>query len=271
MEKLDVFDCSNIFIACYFTTDKACSHCNREHTLIYIYSGELDITEGGHTTTLRPGECAFLRRDNRMLLHKHASEEGPYRSVVLKFSNDFLKDFYRNLKSNQIPKEAKRNTSSLYVLPHNRPDIRSLFESLLPYFDAGVKPADEILRLKMTEGFYTILNTDVNLYASLFDFADPWKINIIDFMEKNYMNEMSMAEIALYTGRSLSTFKRDFHQYSNLTPQKWIIRRRLEAAHELLQKGGKKISDICYEVGFKNLSHFYRLYKETYGLTPGIA
>lgn len=77
MEKLDVFDCSNIFIACYFTPDKACSHCNREHTLIYIYSGELDITEGGHTTTLRPGECAFLRRDNRMLLHKHASEEGP--------------------------------------------------------------------------------------------------------------------------------------------------------------------------------------------------
>lgn len=156
-------------------------------------------------------------------------------------------------------------------MPHNRPDIRSLFESLLPYFDAGVKPADEILRLKMTEGLYTILNTDVNLYASLFDFADPWKINIIDFMEKNYMNEMSMAEIALYTGRSLSTFKRDFHQYSNLMPQKWIIRRRLEAAHELLQKGGKKISDICYEVGFKNLSHFYRLYKETYGLTPGMA
>ena len=38
MEKLDVLDCSNIFIASYFTDDRGCAHCNREHTLIYIYS-----------------------------------------------------------------------------------------------------------------------------------------------------------------------------------------------------------------------------------------
>ena len=40
MEKLDVFDCSNVFIASYFTNDRDCAHCNREHTLIYIYSPE---------------------------------------------------------------------------------------------------------------------------------------------------------------------------------------------------------------------------------------
>lgn len=41
MEQLDVFDCSNVFIASYFTNDRDCAHYNREHTLIYIHSGEL--------------------------------------------------------------------------------------------------------------------------------------------------------------------------------------------------------------------------------------
>ena len=75
------------------------------------------------------------------------------------------------------------------------------------------------------------------------------------------MNELSMAEMAYYTGRSLSTFKRDFKHYSDLTPQKWLIRPRLHAAHELIRKGGRKVSDICYEVGFGNLSHFSKVYK----------
>ena len=268
MEKLDVFDCSNVFIASYFTNDRGCAHCNREHTLIYIHSGELEITEGGRKTILRPGDCAFMRRDNSMWLQKHVGNEKPYRSIVLKFSRNFLREFYQSLNRREIPADAKRDKSSLHVFPSNRIDIRSLFESVIPYFDAEMAPADEILKLKMTEGIYAILNTDVNLYASLFDFVDPWKIDIMEFMEKNYMNELSMEEMAYYTGRSLSTFKRDFRRYSDLTPQKWLIRRRLQAAHELIRKGGKKVSEICFDVGFKNLSHFSKAYKEAFGVPP---
>jgi len=61
-------------------------------------------------------------------------------------------------------------------------------------------------------------------------------------MEKNYMNDLTMEEMAYYTGRSLATFKRDFKKISSLTPQKWLIRRRLEAARELIHRGGRKVS-----------------------------
>lgn len=47
MEQLDVFDCSNVLIASYFTDDRGCAHENREHTLIYLCSGELEIEERG--------------------------------------------------------------------------------------------------------------------------------------------------------------------------------------------------------------------------------
>lgn len=270
MEQLNVFNCSNILIASYFTDDRDCAHENREHTLIYLCSGELEIEERGRKTLLHPGECAFIRRDNRVWLQKHADHEHPYRSIVLKFTNAFLREFYYTLDRKKIPVESKREKVSLRILPNSRPDIRSLFESVVPYFDADVKPSDNVLKLKMIEGAYVLLNTDTNIYASLFDFVDPWKIDIIDFLNDNYMYDLSMKEIASYTGRSLATFKRDFAKVSDITPQKWINRRRLEAAHELIKSGRKKVTEACFDVGFKNLSHFSRIYKETYGYSPSM-
>ncbi len=163
---------------------------------------------------------------------------------------------------------AKRNKKSLTLLPANRPDIRSLFESILPYFESSAKPADELLQLKMTEGLYVLLNTDRNLYASLFDFTDPWKIDLLEFMNDNYMEELSMEEMASYTGRSLASFKRDFKKVSELSPLKWIINRRLEAAYDLIIQGRVNITDVCYTVGFKNLSHFSKVFKDKYGMAP---
>ena len=203
-----------------------------------------------------------------MWLQKRVGKGEPYRSIVLKFSKAFLREFYQTLDRQQIPIDSKREKASLLLLPKNRPDIRSLFESVIPYFDAGEKPSEKILKLKMIEGVYVLLNTDRNLYASLFDFVEPWKIDILDYLNENYMCDLSMKEIASYTGRSLATFKRDFAKVSDLTPQKWIVRRRLEAAHDLIRSGKKKVTEACFDVGFKNLSHFSKVYKETYGVAP---
>jgi len=268
MEHLDVFDCSNVFIGSYFTDDRDCAHCNREHTLVYCYSGELEIVENGRKTILRPGDCAFLRRDNRLWMHKRVRPGQPYRSFVLKFSRKFLREFYQTLNRREIPAGATRNKASLVKFPADRLDVRSLFESVIPYFDAEVKPSEEILKLKMIEGVYAILNTDESLYASLFDFVEPWKIDIVEFLEQNYMNDLSMEDIAYYTGRSLATFKRDFKKVSELSPQKWLIRRRLEAAHRMISSGTKRVTEACFDVGFKNLSHFSKVYKDFYGVAP---
>jgi len=271
MEKLDVLDMNGAFIASYFTDDKGCAHENREHTLIYLLSGELEISDHGRKTVLRQGDCAYMRRDNLMYLQKRVKNDVPYHSIVLKFSPKFLKEFYRSLNRRDIPfTDAKREKKSLRVLPRDRADIKSLFESLVPFFESGQQPSADLQRLKMTEGLYVLLNTDANLYASLFDFVEPWKIDILEYLNENYAEDLSMEDIAKNTGRSLATFKRDFTKYSSLTPQKWIIRKRLEVAHQMLSLGNTRVVDVCYDVGFKNPSHFSRIYKEVYGSAPSM-
>lgn len=269
MEELKVLDYSNVFIASYFTDNHECAHANREHTLIYLYSGELEITEQGKKYVLHAGECAFMRRDHRMMLQKHIRNGVPYRSIVLKFSRKFLRDFYHGIAKKDLPEQAKRDKRSFMRLPADRPDIKSLFESILPFFDSGIRPSEDLLKLKMVEGMYILLDTDTSLYASLFDFSEPWKIDLLEYMNENYMYDLSMEEIAAHTGRSLASFKRDFKKISSLSPQKWIINRRLEAAHEMILSGKhNKVTDICYQVGFKNLSHFSKIYKDMYGCSP---
>lgn len=259
---------SDLFLAMYFDGGKSCLHRNHSHVLVYMYSGEMVIDERGKTTRLHKGDCAFIRKDVSVQMTKQAWNKEQFKAIFLMFTPKFLRGFYSRLNRNSIPKDAKRNKTSLHKLPSNRPDIISLFESMTPYFNSNIQPTEELLQLKMMEGMYVLLNTSKDLYASVFDFADPWKIDILDFLENNYMNDLSMEEIANYTGRSLSTFKRDFKKCSTLSPREWLIRRRLEAARELIKKGNHKMTEVCFEVGFKNFSHFSKIYKETYGFSP---
>lgn len=268
MDGINTLRYSDLFLAMYFDGGKSCLHRNHSHVLVYVYSGEMVIDEKGQITRLHKGECAFIRKDFSVQMTKQAWNGEQFKAIFLMFTMKFLRNFYSKLDRNTLPKDAKRDQVSLYKLPSNRPDIVSLFESMTPYFNSKIQPTEELLQLKMIEGVYVLLHTDKNLYASIFDFTDPWKIDILEFMEQNYMNDISMEEIANYTGRSLSTFKRDFKKCSALSPREWLIRRRLEAAHGLIRKGGRKVSEICFEVGFKNLSHFSKIYKIAYGVPP---
>ena len=229
MEHLEVFDCSNILIACYFNDDRGCAHENREHTLIYLCSGELEIEERGKKTVLHPGECAFMRRDNRMWLHKKVENGKPYRSIVLKFSRPFLRDFYRLLDNRLIPGDAKPRQDK-----PSRPPLRppghpftvrighSLFRSRRETLRRHAETENDRGGIRIAPHRPEPLCVPVRLRGTV-------KIDILDYLNENYMLDLSMNEIASYTGRSLATFKRDFAKVSDLTPQKWIIKRRLEA------------------------------------------
>lgn len=116
------------------------------------------------------------------------------------------------------------------------------------------------------------IHTQDTLLSAVDEYAprrvDSKKIDLEDFMERNFRSDFSMTEFARAAGRSLSTFKRDFKKFSTLSPERWLTNRRLLAAHDLLRRG-RRVSDVCFDVGFKNVSHFSAIFKRKFGLTPG--
>jgi AraC-like DNA-binding protein len=258
---------ADILFSYYFNDECLCTNKVPEHFLVYIYSGEYVLVERKKKTVVRPGECVFLRRDNRVNMIKQPVGDEPFRGIFLTFKRNFLRTVYQDFERKELPLNAGKQKQSVIKLPQT-PDIKGLFQSLTPYFESSMEPSNEIMELKLLEGVHSLLRIDNRFYGTLFDFTEPWKIDILDFLNENYMYDLTMEEMASFTGRSLSTFKRDFQKVSKLPPQKWIIQKRLEAAYEKLKETSRSVTDVYIEVGFKNFSHFSAAFKRQYGVAP---
>lgn len=258
---------SDILYSFFSDKDSMCHDKAEFHFMMYVVSGKVIVTEEDKEYAVHKGECVFVRRDHRVMFTKNLHNDEPYQSITLKFNRNYLKKFYQKLNIDNQLKRAKPLPSSVYLLDKS-PYLSSLFLSLLPFFESNIEPHPEFIEHKFEEGIRALLSLSESFYPMLFDFADPWKIDILDFLNSNYMYEFTMEEIATYTGRSLATFKRDFARISDLTPQKWIIRKRLQRAYELIKDEGRNVTDACYDVGFKNRSHFSISFKRQYGFSP---
>jgi len=94
------------------------------------------------------------------------------------------------------------------------------------------------------------------------------KRDLQSLMERYFLTRVTIAELAMLSGRSLSAFKREFKEVFHEPPQRWITNRRLEHARVLLAGSDLNVSEICIQVGFDNFSHFSQIFKKKYGFPP---
>jgi len=87
-------------------------------------------------------------------------------------------------------------------------------------------------------------------------------------MEEQYIYNLKVEEFARLCGRSVSTFKREFKKLYNTTPGKWLLKKRLDLASNLMLNTDFTIQQICYDCGFESDSHFVRSFKNQFGNTP---
>lgn len=262
-----IFNYNNVFFSFFYDDTTACVHRSREYAINSVYSGEMVLDNGKQQIHVAKGESVFIPRDHHITLYKKPCNGERYCGIFLSFTRNFLRAMYAQGGPYKVPDNTPKLKSEVLKLPKTA-ELVSLFASLTPFFDPNVKPQDDFMQLKLQEGLLALLHIDERFAPTLFDFNEPWKIDILDFMNQNYMYEFSQEDLAHYTGRSLATFKRDFKKISDLTPEKWLIRKRLEVAYALMQEGGKKIVDVCAKVGFKNQSHFSSAFKKQYGIAP---
>ena len=262
-----LFNYNDIFFSFFYDDAHGCVHRSHDYALNHVYTGEMLLDNGREVLRVGKGESVFIPRDHHITLYKRPAEGERYCGIFMRFTRPFLREMFtrRGRCTAGAPQPEAR--SEAVVLPRT-PELESLFTSMTPYFDPQVKPSEEFMQLKLQEGLLALLHAGRHFERMLFDFNQPWKIDIMEFLEQNYMYEFSLDELAHYTGRSLATFKRDFRKISDLPPEKWLIRRRLEAARERLREGDATVMEVAAEVGFRNTSHFSTAFKRQFGVAP---
>jgi AraC-like DNA-binding protein len=234
-----------------------------DHMLVWFISGETKIIQAEATYFFKSGDIFLIPRNQLATIVNYPKNGQPHKTVVMHLSAARLKQFYNKIEiTNNIPPQHK-----IFSF-RNHPLLESCLASVMPYFDLRGDFPESIASLKITEAITILREIDKNVDSVLANFDEPGKIDLISFMERNFMFNMPLGKLSYLTGRSLSTFNRDFKRNFNTTPQKWLTERRLELAYYHLTSKRKKPTEVYLEVGFEDLSHFSFAFKKKYGLTP---
>lgn len=253
----------NIVYSCYSQLSRQGEHFVSDHVLSYQIAGDLTFNDGINDYSATDGSIRFLRRNQLLKFTKIPPANGDFKSLSIYLDQQILKDFSLEYG---LTCEKKQLSQPLLLINENVL-LKNFMESLLVYQLSDQLSDKRLVELKIKELLILLLQYDPELKNILFDFNEPGKINIEAFMNKNYHFNVNLDRFAYLTGRSLATFKRDFEKVFNATPGKWLLQKRLQKAHYLLEKG-KMASDIYMDLGFEDLSHFSFVFKKQYGLSP---
>jgi AraC-like DNA-binding protein len=190
--------------------------------------------------------------------------DGELEKVFVFFDEEFLRMFQEKHKT----KLTAFHSADTLVKINPTELIPNFIRSLMPYYRGGGRIDAPFADIKREELLMILLQNQPDLAGVFFDYGIPEKINLEEFMHRNYTFNVSLQKFAYLTGRSLSAFKRDFKSIFHETPNRWLVQRRLKEAHFLIDKKNKKPSEIYLDLGFEDLSHFSYAFKKQFGLAP---
>lgn len=252
-----------IFVSC-----KKEKHYSRElildqHALVYVFEGTLELSYASQLHRFGPGTTLLIPRNQLGRMAKLPENGQPFRSVSVLFPEQLLRKFYASRQEN--PAEGKW-TGHLALAPH--PLLESLFASLVPYFDMHEELPPDLAEIKIAECLTVLDACNPQVKRLLCSFGEPGKLDLAGFMEQHFMYNLPLAKFGYLTGRSLTTFKKDFRKVFNTTPGRWLTKKRLEFAYYQIVVKKRKPAEIFVEAGFENLSHFSFAFKKEFGHSP---
>ncbi len=246
------------------------------HSLSVILRGEKRIADpDGVSLTVGENGFVFLPRDLYMISDLLPAEGHSFDSYIFFFSDALLDEFCaaRDV-SRRRSAEAVPDDLAVHRGTWGR-TLTSFAQNLRAVF-AGVQDAKirrNLLKHKLLELLMLVEAAEatddfVHRLLCLANRGQRRERDLRSFMERYYDKPLSVEDYADLTGRSPSTFLRDFKRQFQSTPRRWLTDRRIEKARELLKDGRTSVTEAAYEIGYENISHFIREFKKRYDVSP---
>jgi AraC family transcriptional regulator, exoenzyme S synthesis regulatory protein ExsA len=232
---------------------------------LYVVRGKKMWQSARAKYCLQHGEAIFVKKGANII---HQFFEEGFCSLMIFVPDEFISNVIKECSAT-ISKGKSENTDSVISLYIDEV-LSAYFPSVLSYFSKEDPPPGNLLEIKFKELILDLLLSSHNesLCSYFKSLCDQSKTSMREIMEANFMHNMKLEEFAYLCGRSVTSFKKDFISTFNCTPGKWLLKRRLEHAKHLLEVTDKNINELVFETGFENASHFIRVFKLVYGITP---
>ena len=247
-------------------------HFHEEYELTYILSGFGKRYVGNHMEDFTSGDLVFLGPNlpHCWKLESGKDEKSEGSAIVIQFNASFLgSDFFNKGELKYIKKLFQRSSSgisfkkgiqaavknNLIALGNEKNSFKMLIELL------------EILQRLATTNDFNLL--DQNSIVAERTLAEQERINpVFAYLVDNLRFHVSLDEAASIANMTPNAFCKYFKKTTRKTFMETIIEYRINYSTQQLVQTDKPISEISFESGFGDVSHFYKMFKLKMGASP---
>ncbi len=243
-----------------FVEDEAC--------FLFLTKGAFHFRTPTNLLTFREGDAMLSKCGNYFIENVSVNPQTEHEIISVVgafFYPAMVKSFFQaDLSIRQFQDNFDTRKVSI------EPLMRSFIDSLNYLLD-NPSIADENLVVAKLKELLLLLNKSENA-ASINAFVNslfvPHEYDFNEIIRQNLYANLSMEELAHLCNSSLATFKRKFADYYKESPARYILRKKLERAGELLKIKAKPVSEIAFECGFETVSNFDKAFKKAFGKSP---
>lgn len=233
--------------------------------LLYAQTGTLHVRIDGMTHSITKGGFAVLRKYTEAELFKSWKEsEGMAKTYGFGLTNAFIEKVIGRMK---LPARIEQMPHKLVTVPATQA-LQKLMRDIIAHVDRNKEMDGSLAEEKTLEALRALVSSRPDLHSMLYEFSLNERADMEKLMLHNFLLRIPLKTLAEQSGRSLSTFHREFKAIFKDTPHRWILKQRLYFAQNLMKTQQLKASKVYMESGFEDLAHFSRAFKKQFHSTP---
>lgn len=245
-------------------------HAHDDYELHFIVASQGKVFVGDYIGNYKPGQLILT---GPRLPHNWICQDGdtsvPLRDMVIRFDHESFEygaKIFPELA--EVMPMLLRAKSGIEFFDFDYDFLKSVFEKVRD--SSGLQRVINALpllhKLSQSRNYRLLSTVQIDLKSSE---TLQRKINtVVDYVSKNYANDITLADVASLIGMSDSHFSRFFKKATGNRFTEFVNRMRISRACNLLTETDQQIANICFQVGFNNVANFNRRFHELKGVTP---
>ena len=230
------------------------------YLFIYTVSGKGMLDINGRPRQIGEGEAVFVdSRSTHELYHSGPAGEN-WVFCYIYFAGSGCAFYAESLDINNTEKIRVRDKTGLTA------QLDKLFEALEGF--------DDYYRCVQAEAVCRILTLLVSeqrmgTQAKKINAAHTEAIHkVAEYIDENHWQPLGLEGLAVIAGMSKYHFLRVFKEATGVTPHRYVLLKRIEAAKKILKTTEISVYEVSIRVGFKDECHFSRTFKNITQITP---
>ena len=235
------------------------------HALTVVLNGGLMVhTDEGIPMQVQKGQMVLLPKGLYAITDLIPDHES-FEAIVLFFDDDLIDTFLDQKALNHVYVEVDRKPSKFKI---NESFVTFLDQTLTLYGHVVVDK--HITRLKLLEALHLIdiKNRDSSFINKIIALKAQPRRDLKRFMTEHYDKPLDVETFATLSGRSVSSFRRDFHKCFGTAPKTWLIKQRLSKARALLERTTHSVNVVAMLSGYTDTPHFIKSFQKQFSVSP---